>query len=1183
MYGKIINNELFYAPDNYTTSDGTVISNFTSNPTIMLQYGYKKIVEDIPEDYDSSTQTLFISSHSENETDLFIYYATKPKTTGDGYVSINIDNIIDDENISKKRTYSSYFIDNTFAKKNTVYQYDDSQIVKRLDNLETNTVSSTEIYTQQAQIDELKSNFASIKNLNVENLDSLNANITQLQSNYAEINTLVSGNLTADNFQSMIISGSKFTVDNGFIKNAMIESISVDKLLAGTINTSLINLQSEDGGLTINGNLQQFKDSEGNVRIQIGKDSSGNFTFVLYDENGEGVLLDETGIKSSAISDGLIVDKMVADNANIAGSKLDINSVVTEVNNGTSVINGSKIKLDDSEQTLDVDFSTFKTEFEDNKTQVNTKIESNTTDLKVAQGNIQTLISNTTITDDEGNSVQLKDKYTALEQTVTGINSTVSEHTSSINSNTNNITNISSKYTTLSEDLNGFTTRVSSVESTNATNTSDISELKQNVNKISTTIKSTESKTVSKVEMLYYVSTSTTELIGGEWSTESPTWEAGKYIWNKTKTYYINEDIDPIETDPVCITGAKGDKGDKGDTGEQGIQGIQGIQGEQGDQGIQGEQGEKGDKGDTGEPGAKGDKGDTGEQGVSVEEVIIQYAKNNSTSTAPTSGWSTEMPSYAEGYYLWIRTRVKYSNSTSYVYSTAVCDQSWKASSECYSEYNQLKDKFSWIVTNGSTSTSLTITDQMISAIANSDIELSAKKILINGLLAGTGWSVDEEGNLDINDLNIRGDITCDGANFTSINCPTVVQCLSNNATIASNTTGATLSLNGDTLVGGSIMECLGHVPKNLGGYTLTINLNNDINENIELGGFYNGYLTFNFGDYKIIGNLFISYNNAKIQLNDVTIMPYCGVKAPDGDNYWYAILLQDAPNVDINKADIYGDNTNTNKVGIGLYNKSCLTMNDVNFYKCKNHVRNKELSRLYCASSTGLSSSYSWVGFSGSLTFLYPSTQAGGQGSGTYPDKVAYNNSQIYYNNVEFCNSANRGSNTTTSDDTTEENNTSTSIKTLTCNPNYADAYRHTVYNNWKKDGVARQGDYGYGDCEGFFFYGTQFEAVEGKDITKVEITLKRNSNAGYNTSVSHGVTYHGYTVRTSSEPSGTQTGETISLACGESGTVTITNSTVLNGIKNGTIKGFGIKATYDKAHYSSVSNGVVKIYYKG
>ena len=60
----------------------------------------------------------------------------------------------------------------------------------------------------------------------------------------------------------------------------------------------------------------QFKDQNDVVRIQIGRDNNNEFTFCLYDETGKGVLIDSTGIKESAIGDGLIKTDMVADGEN---------------------------------------------------------------------------------------------------------------------------------------------------------------------------------------------------------------------------------------------------------------------------------------------------------------------------------------------------------------------------------------------------------------------------------------------------------------------------------------------------------------------------------------------------------------------------------------------------------------------------------------------------------------------------------------------------------------------------------------------------------------------------------------------------------------------------------------------------------------------------------------------------
>ena len=125
-------------------------------------------------------------------------------------------------------------------------------------------------------------------------------------------------------------------------------------------------------------------------------------------------------------------------------------------------------------------------------------------------------------------------------------------------------------------------------------------------------------------------------------------------------------------------------------------------------------------------------KGDTGADGVSVEEVILQYAKNTSTNTAPTTGWGTSMPSYQEGYYLWMRTRIKYSNNSNYVYSTPICDQSWKVVAQTYSEYEQLKDKFGWLVKSGTSESNMVLTDKLYS-LMTSKVLIEAKKIELNG------------------------------------------------------------------------------------------------------------------------------------------------------------------------------------------------------------------------------------------------------------------------------------------------------------------------------------------------------------------------------------------------------------------------------------------------------------------
>lgn len=65
---------------------------------------------------------------------------------------------------------------------------------------------------------------------------------------------------------------------------------------------------------------------------------------------------------------------------------------------------------------------------------------------------------------------------------------------------------------------------------------------------------------VASTDVMYYLSTSNTECVGGSWVTDPPAWENGKYIWQKTVTTYTGTK-EPTETSPVCITGGKGEDG----------------------------------------------------------------------------------------------------------------------------------------------------------------------------------------------------------------------------------------------------------------------------------------------------------------------------------------------------------------------------------------------------------------------------------------------------------------------------------------------------------------------------------------------------------------------------------------------------------------------------------------------
>ena len=82
---------------------------------------------------------------------------------------------------------------------------------------------------------------------------------------------------------------------------------------------------------------------------------------------------------------------------------------------------------------------------------------------------------------------------------------------------------------------------------------------------------------ITKVDVMYYQSTSSTALSGGSWLTSAPAWVNGRFFWEKTVVTYSDGSTD--ESTPVCIsgqqgqTGATGAKGDKGETGSPGANG----------------------------------------------------------------------------------------------------------------------------------------------------------------------------------------------------------------------------------------------------------------------------------------------------------------------------------------------------------------------------------------------------------------------------------------------------------------------------------------------------------------------------------------------------------------------------------------------------------------------------------
>ena len=78
MYGKLIDGVIKYAPTNYLTENGKMILNFNTNTEVMLENGFKEIINVVPS-YDANTQVVTRDSYTEEDTTITVNYVVTAK------------------------------------------------------------------------------------------------------------------------------------------------------------------------------------------------------------------------------------------------------------------------------------------------------------------------------------------------------------------------------------------------------------------------------------------------------------------------------------------------------------------------------------------------------------------------------------------------------------------------------------------------------------------------------------------------------------------------------------------------------------------------------------------------------------------------------------------------------------------------------------------------------------------------------------------------------------------------------------------------------------------------------------------------------------------------------------------------------------------------------------------------
>lgn len=208
------------------------------------------------------------------------------------------------------------------------------------------------------------------------------------------------------------------------------------------------------------------------------------------------------------------------------------------------------------------------------------------------------------------------------------------------------------------------------------------------------TANDTVTKTIFSVSVMYALNTSETTAPTSGWQATAPKWENGKYMWQKTVTTYGNGTTK--ESAPTCITGAKGNDGANGTSGKDG-KGIE-TSSVTYQASTSGSTVPSGDWTidiptvsanqylwtrtiitytdnttstgySIGKIGANGTNGKNGVDGKGIKSTEVTYQASSSGTTTPTGTWTTTIPSVAANQYLWSRTVITYtdsSTSTSY-------------------------------------------------------------------------------------------------------------------------------------------------------------------------------------------------------------------------------------------------------------------------------------------------------------------------------------------------------------------------------------------------------------------------------------------------------------------------------------------------------------------------------------
>ena len=281
------------------------------------------------------------------------------------------------------------------------------------DHLMAGLVTADKIHAESIKANHIAANQIKAQHIEAGSIDATKIQADSIESEHIVANAIKSehidtgsittdkldaGSVTADKIQAGSITAGSGIIADGAIGSAQISYLEANKIRSGTIDTSLVTITGAEGHIEISGNQIMVND-KGKNRVTMGEYRTGKgdeikFGLLVRDEDGETVMIDGKGVHNAGITDGAIDDNKVSDSANISGTKLNINSVIREVNeNGTESIKGTKVVVGD--RSLEVELSEQKNTITEHGKEISTQ----KSEIQALDDQIKLKVDNQTFTE----------------------------------------------------------------------------------------------------------------------------------------------------------------------------------------------------------------------------------------------------------------------------------------------------------------------------------------------------------------------------------------------------------------------------------------------------------------------------------------------------------------------------------------------------------------------------------------------------------------------------------------------------------------------------------------------------------------------------------------------------------------------------------------------------------------